>query len=233
MVEIFADAPIGVRLQHFQRKWRNDSNQDYWVATINPKILKIGICQHKGQMKTSTVAKAINAIVAINGAFWDVTNGIPAGRVVINGRIIKNHFHISDNVAVNIEENGTIHFDEIGTDPITRYDLHYKNSISTGPFLIKDHQLLDVTDTQRAPRTLLGIDDNDNYVAIVIDGRQKKRDGMTFKECQELGKELNLKYLVNLDGGGSSTMFIKNQGVVNSPSDKLGERTVSNSIIFM
>lgn len=43
---------------------------------------------------------------------------------------------------------------------------------------------------------------------------------------------------INLDGGGSSTMYIKEFGVVNYPSDNglhdhEGERPVSNAILLL
>ena len=43
---------------------------------------------------------------------------------------------------------------------------------------------------------------------------------------------------INLDGGGSSTMYIKDSGVVNYPSDNNrhdhdGQRPVSNAIILL
>jgi exopolysaccharide biosynthesis protein len=43
---------------------------------------------------------------------------------------------------------------------------------------------------------------------------------------------------INLDGGGSSTMYIKDSGVVNYPSDNNqhdheGERPVSNAILIL
>ena len=37
---------------------------------------------------------------------------------------------------------------------------------------------------------------------------------------------------LNLDGGGSTTMVINNK-IVNSPSDKTGERKVGNCIVLI
>jgi exopolysaccharide biosynthesis protein len=37
---------------------------------------------------------------------------------------------------------------------------------------------------------------------------------------------------INLDGGGSTTMWLKGMGVVNHPSDKTGERTVANALVI-
>jgi hypothetical protein len=38
---------------------------------------------------------------------------------------------------------------------------------------------------------------------------------------------------VNLDGGGSSVMWIRGRGIVNSPSDPGGERSVVNALMVL
>jgi exopolysaccharide biosynthesis protein len=43
--------------------------------------------------------------------------------------------------------------------------------------------------------------------------------------------ELNAIDAINLDGGGSTTMVVK-QKVVNKPSDQTGERPVSDAILL-
>jgi exopolysaccharide biosynthesis protein len=38
---------------------------------------------------------------------------------------------------------------------------------------------------------------------------------------------------INLDGGGSTTMWLKNKGIVNHPSDREGERPVSDAFLII
>jgi exopolysaccharide biosynthesis protein len=38
---------------------------------------------------------------------------------------------------------------------------------------------------------------------------------------------------VNLDGGGSATMWIAGRGIVNHPTDSAGERPVSNAVVIL
>ena len=38
---------------------------------------------------------------------------------------------------------------------------------------------------------------------------------------------------INLDGGGSTTMWTKDKVIVNFPSDKTGERPVSNALLII
>ena len=46
-------------------------------------------------------------------------------------------------------------------------------------------------------------------------------------------RDLGILNGVNLDGGGSATMWIAGRGVVNDPSDSDGERPVSNAVVVL
>ena len=49
---------------------------------------------------------------------------------------------------------------------------------------------------------------------------------------ENYGQKYGIKEAVNLDGGGSTTMVLRNE-VANSPSDPGGERSVSNSLLIV
>jgi exopolysaccharide biosynthesis protein len=53
---------------------------------------------------------------------------------------------------------------------------------------------------------------------------------MTLEELRALAHRLSLVNALNLDGGGSTTMWVKG-GVVNSPSDAAGPRKVSDALL--
>ena len=74
---------------------------------------------------------------------------------------------------------------------------------------------------------------DDSIKFITIDGRSSKAQGMSLPELQEYLKSLGCIDAINMDGGGSTTMWIKDKGVVNFPSDKSGERPVSNTILII
>ena len=50
-------------------------------------------------------------------------------------------------------------------------------------------------------------------------------------ELAALMLELGCTEAMNLDGGGSTTMVVKNK-IVNSPSDATGERAVSDALLI-
>lgn len=84
--------------------------------------------------------------------------------------------------------------------------------------------------TARHPRTALGFNaDRTKLFLAVIDGRATNRIGMTCDEMETLLSGLGATDAVNLDGGGSSTMWLAGTGVVNNPSDG-SQRVVANHL---
>jgi len=83
--------------------------------------------------------------------------------------------------------------------------------------------------TARHPRTLVGFDrDTTKLFLCVVDGRQQTSIGMNFREMADFLLSIGVWNAINFDGGGSTTMVIRGK-IVNSPSDKTGERPVANS----
>lgn len=87
--------------------------------------------------------------------------------------------------------------------------------------------------TNRHPRTALGLSaDQRTLFLAVIDGRATGRIGMTCNEVATLLRDLGAHTATNLDGGGSSAMWLASAGVVNHPSDGR-QRVVANHLAIM
>ncbi len=83
----------------------------------------------------------------------------------------------------------------------------------------------------RHPRTMIGRDADKTIWLVAVDGRQPALSaGMTLNELQSLARRLRLTDALNLDGGGSTTMWVQGH-VVNKPSDAAGPRKVSDSLL--
>jgi len=85
----------------------------------------------------------------------------------------------------------------------------------------------------RNPRTAIGITAAGAVIMLVVDGRSSASVGLTFYELGKEMKALGCVDALNLDGGGSATMWIKGMGVVNHPSDSSGERPVANGLVIL
>ncbi len=86
---------------------------------------------------------------------------------------------------------------------------------------------------RRNPRTAVGITAKGRVIMLVVDGRSSQSVGFTLYQLGKEMKALGAVDAVNLDGGGSATMWIKGLGVVNHPTDSTGERPVSNAIAVL
>ncbi|MFC0190249.1 phosphodiester glycosidase family protein [Fictibacillus aquaticus] len=86
---------------------------------------------------------------------------------------------------------------------------------------------------RRHPRTMAGIKPDGTLLFVTIDGRKPGHSiGANFREAAEIMKSLGAVDAVNLDGGGSTTMTV-NQKLINSPSDKTGERPIGDAILML
>jgi exopolysaccharide biosynthesis protein len=82
----------------------------------------------------------------------------------------------------------------------------------------------------RHPRTAVAKLKDGKFLMITVDGRSESSGGISLYDLASLLLELGATDAMNLDGGGSTTMFLDGK-VVNHPSDKEGERKVSDSIL--
>jgi exopolysaccharide biosynthesis protein len=112
--------------------------------------------------------------------------------------------------------------------------------LGAGPQLIKAGKVA-ITDkeekmapgfaTDRHPRTAIARLESGKLLLLTVDGRQPGVSvGMSLHTLADLLLEFGAVEAINLDGGGSTTMVVKDR-VVNRPSDQTGERPVSDAIL--
>ncbi len=127
--------------------------------------------------------------------------------------------------------------DEIRDDPI-KYPSEW-DMVGGAPQLIKNGKI-DITWQEekssrsfvetRHPRTAVAKLKGGKFLMITVDGRTESSGGIGLQDLAEYLLGLGATDAINLDGGGSTTMFLDGK-VVNHPSDKEGERKVSDAIL--
>jgi len=117
-----------------------------------------------------------------------------------------------------------------------------KTAISGGPVLVRDgkRQRIRVADSdsyeatsllERHPRSAVGWND-DYFFLVAVDGRHRGVSaGMTLSELTSYLMELGCQEAMNLDGGGSATLWYDGK-VRNRPCDGY-ERAVANSLVVV
>lgn len=112
--------------------------------------------------------------------------------------------------------------------------------IGGGPQLIKNGRI-EITNaaekilpsfvSDHHPRTAIAKLKSGQILLVTVDGRQAESIGMSLHTLADLLIELGAIEAINLDGGGSTAMVIRNK-LVNKPSDATGERPVSDAILI-
>ncbi len=136
--------------------------------------------------------------------------------------------------ALNEKKKATV---EIKTIPDWENVTHI---ISGGPYLIKNGNVfIDIQEQKllaiggRNPRTAIGYTADNKLILVAVDGRENYSIGLTLNELANLMKELGCVNAMNLDGGGSTVMYV-NGRIVNTPQNQGGialsnALTISNS----
>ena len=182
---------------------------------------------------TSSIAKNVNAILAINGDYYGVQE---SGYVLKQGVVYRNTSSNREDLV--IYKDGS--FEIINEKDISLESLVEKgayNILSFGPALVENSKISvsENDEVDRAmnsnPRTSIGVIDKNHYVFVVSDGRTSESDGLTLYELAKFMQNLGCKTAYNLDGGGSSTMYF-NGKVINNPTTtgNISERKVSDIV---
>lgn len=213
---------------------------------LNRKKIHIGIAADpQKRLLTSDFAKANNAVAAINGTFFDVQNG---GSVML----IKQDGKIINTTRVHSERGGgafTIDGRKVrivaGDPQQADWDEHLDepNVMVSGPVLITGGKPVELSkapfNSLSHPRSAVALTRDKKLLLVAVDGRNKNASGMSLFSLTTLLETLGARDAMNLDGGGSTTLYVKGQtenGVVNYPSDNKkfdheGERKVANAIV--
>lgn len=184
---------------------------------------------------TSGIAEDNGAVFAINGDYYGFRD---TGIVIRNGVVYRDE---PARTGLAFSSDGSVKiYDETGTDADELVADGVWNTLSFGPALIEDGQILDGIDATEVdtnfgnhsiqgeqPRTAVGVIDDNHLVFVVVDGRDTGYSrGVTMTELAKIMQSLGATTAYNLDGGGSSTMYFNGE-VINRPSNG-GERGTSD-----
>lgn len=243
---------------HFTQNSLFASNQYISVLEVSPESgRKIELYASPVLKETSLLAKEKGALAAVNGSFFKFNytpNYIDYNSV---DYIRKGFAQLAPNT---FKEQGKREQHQLGAlaflnnklyilkaDRLAAWEkyIYAEDVITTGPLLLKagvDEPMLNASFyTTRHPRTAVAIKKDGTVLLITVDGRAAESAGVSLKELLTIAKWLGAIDAINLDGGGSTTMFIEgasDNGVVNHPCDNKkfdnqGERKVANTVLVL
>ncbi|MGV3620343.1 MAG: phosphodiester glycosidase family protein [Archangium sp.] len=203
------------------------------VKLDTPGLTLRSTMSNERKQTVSSFAEKVGASVAVNADFFSFDDYSTEGLSVGNGEPWKDTHDTVTATAFAFGEGRVQLFERT---PITVFDERWmKGVVSGGPELLRDgvvqsSQQLPVKCFWLHPRTALGLSpDKKKLILAVVDGRSSKSTGVSCRALSKLMLELGAWNAMNLDGGGSSTLWVKGRGVVNTPSDGV-ERVVGNHL---
>ena len=229
-VVIFKDAKVetireGIVWTSTETTWLGEPRSLNVLSIMPSEINKIGIhYQSLYGTTTSKQATALGAVAAINAAYYGGTSH--DGFVRVNGEVkvaggrscssffADGAFMIDDNVPSICSVNGNA-----GAEALSS-----RNVVGSGPLLMQNGntQAVNMTsdhNTTSHPRTAIGVTKDKRLLFVTVDGRfPGLAVGMSSELMVRYMKILGAYSALNLDGGGSTTMWIKDKGVVNHTS---------------
>src|SRR5690606_9917932 len=227
---------------HFNNLFDSEQEINYVEIDLKNNLKKLHLAAEPSELKpTSQLALEHGASVAVNGGFFDMKNGGATDFIQVDNNVVNRTRKKSDrgNALLLLSEKEV----KIKAAADTLYEAErYPNVMLSGPLLVAGGNPYPLTknafNDNRHPRTAIALTGDDKLLLLVVDGRNKSSHGMKLHELSSILRWLGAKEAMNLDGGGSSTLYIEGateNGVVSYPSDnKLfdheGERAVANII---
>lgn len=197
----------------------------------------------QGLALTSDLARGAGACAAVNGGFFARDGGSARGLVVIGGAQLRpTGEHDPAALLVEGEVASLVDASDAGRRIAAQRDAgaetNGEDALAAGPWLLRGGAIRVRDGGPRHPRTAVGSDGRTTFF-VTVDGRAEEAAGMTLHELAQVLLALGCRDAFNLDGGGSTTMWVRGLGgVVNCPCDDqrfdaAGERAVANAVLVL
>lgn len=229
------ERPIAEGVVWRARRYQNQSGGPQVVhgLVIDPLAPGVDVValQSNGCQTIAQMAVAAGAVAAVNGGYFNVDTCAPVSLLKSNGMLL----------ATNGTKRGAFGLDAAGAPSIEIIDAGQdwpgaEQAHGGGPTLVAAGAAKSGDAAWAAegftsasfngdnPRTIAGFDQAGKILFATIDGRRDNAKGMSLDELAAFAAsdQLEAQGAVNLDGGGSTTMWVKGatySGVVNYPSD--------------
>lgn len=222
--------------------------QNICLIEVDPKKANVNlyIGYTEKCVKTSETAQANGAIAAINGSFFNVKEEFPVNYLKLDGKALfpttksEAAYRATGAILINKDKVSIVPWD-LQIEANGTYNA--ENILVSGPILLHQGKIVELPakdfSLYRHPRTAMGVTKSGKIIFFVVDGRfSNLSDGMNLYEMAYFARVSGYSDFINLDGGGSTTMWINggsDNGIMNHPCDNnkydnKGERKVSTML---
>ena len=218
----------GEKLDTYLLRTDMSKGLDIRVAISNETTPSEWYTQTLTQMARHIDSRNNPVYAMINADFCDNREPIrPRGPVHMNGEVWCATYSLDPDFPqqglsyVGVTEDGRM---SIGTKAEYEYVKgSLKQCTGAGVVLIQNSNII-AWESARHPRTGIGYTPDNIVWMLAVDGRHKGTEGMTYMEMASIFSSLGCEAAVNLDGGGSTEMIVRNPRtdiieICNWPSD--------------
>lgn len=223
----------GLVLKKLSYKKLFNAKQTVNVIEVDLRFRSLKPLDFNGCQKISAAGPTTSVLAAVNGTFFG-EDCSPRNLLKIDGNLLgTNVIRTAGSAAFLMDALRNPAIAMLGAQENPRAA---EQGIGGFPQLVADGvvkiQPMERTNffRHRYPRTSVGIIDDTNIIIVAVDGGTAQSAGFTIQELATYMQSYGAFAAINLDGGISTTMWIKNRGVVNRPSSARGEVVVANSL---
>nr|WP_244163224.1 phosphodiester glycosidase family protein [Paenibacillus pectinilyticus] len=211
----------------------------YMMFVHNPQMIRVVTTSLQGQgEQILSMVKRTGAIAGVNGGAFDDPNydgnGFrPIGVVMSGGKLLYSDGGMEDPVnVVGLDKKGIMVAGRYKPSELVKMGV--RDAVTFQPKFIVNGKGLVKNEADGwgiAPRTCMAQTKDGTIIFLVIDGRQPGYSiGATLFDAQKLLLEKGAVTAANLDGG-SSSVLVHNNEVVNRPSSSYGMRYLPTAFL--
>lgn len=219
----------------------------YMVVVYDPARLRLVFSSKygKGGDYVSTIAEQNNAYVAVNASGVQTQVGVNkiTGSAILDGKIYDQGRKINKGGGIiGFDENNVLVLTKSSAEDAIK-DYKLDRAVEFGPFLVVNGKMSEFKGNGGwgiANRTAIGQRQDGIVLIMVIDGRSSSSLGISMKDLAELFVKYKAFNAANLDGGGSSLLYGKENftskgKVINNPVGYgySGERRLPNAWMIL
>ena len=201
----------------------------YLVAVYDPSRIHTVVTENLGKsgQYLTTMAKNNDALIAINGGGFDdpnfnSTGGSPLGITVCNGEYVTTKSYGGSGGIIGFTEDNKLVLGKMSVSEAKKQGI--RDAVTFGPFLIvngKPSAVLGNGGWGDAPRTAIAQRQDGIVLFLVLNGRRPGKVGADMNDLIDILERYGAYNAANLDGGTSSVLVV-NDVIVNDPIDSTG-----------
>ena len=226
----YINKPVQAAVSNYKNVRYYDTNIRVYTSNPNARLtVSKGI---PNVLETLSSLKLPNELAKVNMGFFD-SKMEHGGLFMVNGQVTSNHN--PKYIIMEYQKTGKIDINSFPNKLLTDQELEQMKTnnhfaVGTSYSLVQDgklnlaHSEYFANSKSRNPRTLFGQTRDGRFIMAVTDGRINGSSGLTASQSADVMLKLGAIEAVNLDGGGSSTLYIggKLMNILGESQRKIG-----------